>query len=144
MIYVLPILLLASSAAGRDITFPPVAGYQSPMIQGSGSEDADITGAKFAGLTTFANLPYVHCLDKSGSEKYDIAILGAPFDTGVTARPGARFGPNGIRAGSRRIHPDSAWSIYNGRNLFKVTRPTHRIMTYDTGLTPIPGMGHDC
>ncbi|CAD0094349.1 unnamed protein product [Aureobasidium mustum] len=119
MISALSVLLLASTAAGRDITFPPVAGYQSPMIQVSGHESIDITGAKFAGLTTFANLPYVHCLDQSGSEKYDIAILGAPFDTGVTARPGARFGPNGIRAGSRRIQPEFAYSIYNGRNLFK-------------------------
>lgn len=90
------------------------------MMHVSGHESIDITGAKFAGLTTFANLPYVHCLDESGSEKYDIAVLGAPFDTGVTARPGARFGPNGIRAGSRRIHPDSAWSIYNGKNVFQV------------------------
>lgn len=120
MISALSILLLASTAAGRDITFPPVAGYQSPMMHVSGHESIDITGAKFAGLTTFANLPYVHCLDESGSEKYDIAILGAPFDTGVTARPGARFGPHGIRAGSRRIHPDMAWSIYNGKNVFKV------------------------
>ena len=120
MISALSVLLLASTATGRDITFPPVAGYQSPMMHVSGHEDIDITGAKFAGLTTFANLPYVHCLDESGSEKYDIAILGAPFDTGVTARPGARFGPNGIRTGSRRIHPDAAWSIYNGKNVFKV------------------------
>ncbi|KAG9687316.1 Arginase/deacetylase, partial [Aureobasidium melanogenum] len=119
MISALSVLLLASTATGRDITFPPVAGYQSPMMHVSGHEDIDITGAKFAGLTTFANLPYVHCLDESGSEKYDIAILGAPFDTGVTARPGARFGPNGIRTGSRRIHPDAAWSIYNGKNVFK-------------------------
>ncbi|KAH0368949.1 Arginase/deacetylase, partial [Aureobasidium melanogenum] len=118
MISALSILLLASTAAGRDITFPPVAGYQSPMHV-LGHESIDITGAKFAGLTTFANLPYVHCLDESGNEKYDVAILGAPFDTGVTARPGARFGPNGIRTGSRRIHPDSAWSIYNGKNVFK-------------------------
>jgi agmatinase len=145
MISVLSILLLASSAAGRDITFPPVAGYQSPMmIQGSGLEDADITGAKFAGLTTFANLPYVHCLDKAGSEKYDIAILGAPFDTGVTARPGARFGPNGIRAGSRRIHPDFSWSIYNGRNLFKVIMKTCQAVPCDTKLTSKQGVGHDC
>ncbi|KAH0001256.1 Arginase/deacetylase, partial [Aureobasidium melanogenum] len=119
MISALSILLLASTTAGRDITFPPVAGYQAPMMHVSGHESIDITGAKFAGLTTFANLPYVHCLDQDGSEKYDIAILGAPFDTGVTARPGARFGPNGIRTGSRRIHPDSAWSIYNGKNVLK-------------------------
>lgn len=33
---------------------------------------------------------------------------------GVTARPGARFGPKGIRQGSRRISPDAGWSIYTG------------------------------
>ena len=32
----------------------------------------------------------------------------------VTARPGARFGPTGIRQGSRRIMPEFAWSIYSG------------------------------
>lgn len=37
---------------------------------------------------------------------------------GVTARPGARFGPGGIRQGSRRIRPDGAWSIYTGENVF--------------------------
>lgn len=73
-----------------------------------GLDDEDISQTKFAGLTTFANLPYVHCLaaeeeedeeegdeddgkknkkekrkkKKSvGVEKFDIAILGAPFDT---------------------------------------------------------------
>ena len=35
----------------------------------------------FLGLTTFANIPYVSCLSDSSTEKYDIAILGAPFDT---------------------------------------------------------------
>lgn len=86
------------------------------MIETSGHYSGDITGAKFAGLTTFANTPYVHCLNKEGNELYDIAILGAPFDTGVTARPGARFGPSGIRSGSRRIRPDGAWNVYTGKN----------------------------
>ena len=34
---------------------------------------------------------------------------------GVTARPGARFGPKGIRLGSRRL---GGWSIYTGENVF--------------------------
>ena len=39
------------------------------------------------GLMTYANIPYVHCLaDEAGGEeykgeRYDIAVLGAPFDT---------------------------------------------------------------
>lgn len=35
-------------------------------------------------------------------EPFDIAILGAPFDTAVTYRPGARFGPRAIRHASGR------------------------------------------
>lgn len=30
--------------------------------------------------------------------------VGAPFDTGTSYRPGARFGPSGIRQGSRRLN----------------------------------------
>ncbi|KAF2083616.1 Arginase/deacetylase [Saccharata proteae CBS 121410] len=80
---------------------------------------ADISTAKFAGLTTFANLPYVHALAPGGSEeveRFDIAVLGAPFDTGVTARPGARYGPGGIRRGSSRIEAETGYSIYTGKN----------------------------
>lgn len=32
----------------------------------------------------------------------------------VTARPGARFGPGGIRQGSRRMMPQFAWDVYSG------------------------------
>ena len=31
-------------------------------------------------------------------------LIGAPFDTGTSYRPGARFGPSGIRQGSRRLN----------------------------------------
>jgi hypothetical protein len=41
-----------------------------------------VTGSQFSGLTTFANLPYVNCLVEEDAESsYDIAFLGAPFDT---------------------------------------------------------------
>jgi hypothetical protein len=41
------------------------------------------TDSEFFGLTTYAHLPYVNCFkpDETGPGKYDIAILGAPFDT---------------------------------------------------------------
>ncbi|KAL1306737.1 hypothetical protein AAFC00_005402 [Neodothiora populina] len=116
--------LLAASVNGRDIVFPSVAGYQTPFsMQRNLDDGVDISSAKFAGLTTFANLPYAHCLAAgAGADapgQYDIAILGAPFDTGVTARPGARYGPGGIRLGSRRIVPEMAYSVYTGKNIFK-------------------------
>ncbi|KAE8379832.1 hypothetical protein BDV26DRAFT_303392 [Aspergillus bertholletiae] len=113
-------LIVSTSVVARDIVFPPIA-----AIQGSGQvplgkyDSVDITtGSQFSGLTTFAHLPYVNCLvdDQAHSTPYDIAILGAPFDTGVTARPGARYGPGGIRLGSRRLQ---GWSIYTGVNVFQ-------------------------
>ncbi|MCX7624070.1 MAG: agmatinase [Thermomicrobium sp.] len=58
---------------------------------------------RFSGLRTFARFP--HTVELDG---VDLAIVGIPFDTGVTYRPGARFGPAAIREQSSRIeeyHP---------------------------------------
>ena len=54
----------------------------------------------------FANVRHINCFSAVNTtyvEPYDIAILGAPFDTATTGRPGARFGPQGIRLGSHTI-----------------------------------------
>lgn len=64
----------------------------------------------FTGPLAFSHLPYHRCLE-DGSPAFDIAVLGMPFDTAVTYRPGARFGPTGIRIGSRRIHDRRSWSL---------------------------------
>jgi agmatinase len=58
---------------------------------------------RFAGPATFARLPRLDQVDRC-----DVAIVGVPFDGGTTYRPGARFGPAAIRAGSRLLrgyHP---------------------------------------
>ncbi|RYP67298.1 hypothetical protein DL771_007316 [Monosporascus sp. 5C6A] len=55
----------------------------------------------FTGISTFAHLKHVKCLT-TPTELFDIAIVGAPFDTAVSYRPGARFGPRAIRAASAR------------------------------------------
>jgi agmatinase len=55
---------------------------------------------RYAGAATFARLPRI---DEVAS--YDVAILGAPFDGGVSFRPGARFGPSSIRQASRNLRP---------------------------------------
>ncbi len=58
---------------------------------------------RFAGLATFARLP---TLEQVGS--CDVAVVGVPFDSGTTYRPGARFGPAAIRQASRLLrthHP---------------------------------------
>jgi agmatinase len=55
---------------------------------------------RYAGLATFARLPQRYEVDR-----YDIAVVGVPFDSGVTYRPGARFGPAAIRQVSRLLKP---------------------------------------
>ncbi|KAI0285483.1 Arginase/deacetylase [Russula aff. rugulosa BPL654] len=65
----------------------------------------------FTGPLAFSHLPYIRCLEDT-DRAFDIALLGMPFDTAVTYRPGARFGPQGIRVGSRRSLPGYAtWSL---------------------------------
>ena len=55
---------------------------------------------RYAGLTTFARLPRLEDVDH-----YDVAVVGVPWDSGVTYRPGARFGPSAIRQASRLLRP---------------------------------------
>ena len=39
----------------------------------------------------------------------DLAILGIPFDTATSGRPGARFGPRGVRAASAQLSWERHW-----------------------------------
>lgn len=55
---------------------------------------------RYGGLSTFARLPR-----REEVATYDVAIVGVPFDAGVTYRPGARFGPAHIRQSSRLLRP---------------------------------------
>lgn len=77
-----------------------------------GGRDDEVVGPvdslqmpRFAGPTTFARLP---TLDSVGQA--EVAIIGVPFDSGVVYRPGARFGPAAIRAGSKMLRPFNAWT----------------------------------
>lgn len=64
-----------------------------------GPVDATVV-PRFAGPATFARLPRLDEVDRA-----DVAIIGVPFDAGVSYRPGARFGPAHIRAASRLLRP---------------------------------------
>jgi arginase family enzyme len=55
---------------------------------------------RYAGEATFARLPRLAEVDRA-----DVAVLGVPFDSGVSYRPGARFGPSHIRESSRLLRP---------------------------------------
>ena len=55
---------------------------------------------RFAGITTFMRLP-----NRSEPADLDVGVFGVPFDLGTSNRPGARFGPRGIREESVMIRP---------------------------------------
>ncbi|WP_284745366.1 agmatinase [Amycolatopsis sp. RTGN1] len=55
---------------------------------------------RFAGFATFARLPRIDQVTHA-----DIAVVGVPFDSGVSYRPGARFGPAAVREASRLLRP---------------------------------------
>ncbi|HEX7996209.1 MAG TPA: agmatinase [Streptosporangiaceae bacterium] len=71
------------------------------ITEGSRVGQVDATKVpRFAGPATFARLPRIDEVDGA-----DAAVLGVPFDSGVTYRPGARFGPTHIRESSRLLRP---------------------------------------
>mgnify|MGYP000063309282 CR=1 FL=1 len=70
-----------------------------PPSEPLGPPDARVV-PRFAGPDTFARLPR---LDEVAHAA--VAVVGVPFDAGVSYRPGARFGPAGIRAGSKLLRP---------------------------------------
>ena len=55
---------------------------------------------RYAGPATFARLPRIDEVDRA-----DVALVGMPFDSGVSYRPGARFGPAHVRAASKLLRP---------------------------------------
>ena len=62
----------------RNLTYPEFA---DPMVR-----------PRYLGIPTFMRTPYVEDLST-----LDIALVGIPYDGGVTNRPGARHGPREIR-----------------------------------------------
>lgn len=55
---------------------------------------------RFGGIATFMRLP-----GRTDPADLDVAIVGVPFDLGTSNRPGARFGPRGMRSESALIRP---------------------------------------
>jgi agmatinase len=64
-----------------------------------GPADARVV-PRFAGLASFARLPLLRDLERAR-----VAVVGVPFDAGVTYRPGARWGPAHVRQASRLLRP---------------------------------------
>jgi agmatinase len=64
-----------------------------------GQVDATVV-PRYGGAATFARLPRIDEVART-----DVAVVGVPFDSGVSYRPGARFGPAHIRESSRLLRP---------------------------------------
>jgi agmatinase len=84
--------------------YPIVSGNTVPVTS---SPDRDPVGPvdaskipRYAGLSTFARLRR-----REDVARMDVAVVGIPFDSGVSYRPGARFGPSHIRQSSRLLRP---------------------------------------
>ncbi len=56
---------------------------------------------RFENSSTFARLPRIDEVNDEAS----IVVMGVPFDSGVSYRPGTRFGPSAIRQGSKLLRP---------------------------------------
>ena len=86
-----------------DPFFKPVSGFDLP---------------RFAGVPTFMRLPHVS-LDNPKISDVDIGIIGVPWDSGTTNRPGPRHGPRQLRDASTMIraqHPVSGIRPYEKLN----------------------------
>ena len=82
---------------------------------------------------SFYKVPWAVDEDAIRRAGADVAIVGAPYDEGVSARPGARFGPMAIRSAHVTTGP-SAWSIQTE------VAPFDALTVVDAGDAPIvPG-----
>lgn len=70
-----------------------MSSYQPPSASGS---------PRFCNMGAFMRLPQAQ-----SAENLDFGIIGIPFDTAASFRPGARFGPNGVRNISAMIKPNN-------------------------------------
>lgn len=97
---------------------------------------------RYVGPSTFARLPRIDEVRHA-----DVALLGIPFDSGVSYRPGARFGPEAVRAGSKLLRPYhpgldvSPWAELQivdagdvSVNPFSISEAVHQIELAASGL----------
>jgi agmatinase len=74
---------------------------------------------RYTGVRTFAGLEHVP-LDRLPGRTADAVVVGVPFDTATSWRPGARFGPEAIRSASsllRPWHPVHSVEVFGARTV---------------------------
>lgn len=114
--------------ASREVTYPDKDDITDIV---SGRSDRYVSNP-LSGFLSFAHLPLTNCF--SGETEFDIGIVGATFDTGVSFRPGSRFGPLGIRMATKRM---SSGSISPFRKNFSLFKDGKIVDCGDPPMTPI-------
>ncbi|WP_336096261.1 agmatinase [Roseovarius sp. CH_XMU1461] len=77
-----------------DTFFHPISGFELP---------------RFAGVPTFMRLPHV-APDHARFDEVEIGLIGVPWDSGTTNRPGPRHGPRQLRDASTMMRAQHAVS----------------------------------
>ncbi|WP_372611053.1 agmatinase [Aquicoccus sp.] len=126
-----------------DAFFHPVSGFDLP---------------RFAGIPTFMRLPHVPH-GHAHFEEVEIGLVGVPWDSGTTNRPGPRHGPRQLRDASTMIraqHPLSGLRPFEavncadlgdvGPNPADISESMERITTFydrilDAGIVPLTAGG---
>lgn len=86
-----------------DSFFQPISGFDLP---------------RFAGVPTFMRLPHV-APDHDRFDQVQVGLIGVPWDSGTTNRPGPRHGPRQLRDASTMIraeHPVSGVRPFEAMN----------------------------
>lgn len=98
----------------------------------------------FGGIVTFGHFKHFDCFNPDFFEKeIDIAIVGSPFDTGTSYRPGARMGPEAIRSAGRRLGEGITPVRGNGKKGSKLVdidpynKKSHNLSIVDCGDVPM-------
>jgi agmatinase len=76
----------------RELGERPEYGGRDPRVKAFLDALGEEFPEPYAGISTLLDAPHREKL-----EGLDVALVGVPFDLGVTNRPGARFGPRAIR-----------------------------------------------
>ncbi|KAF5368499.1 hypothetical protein D9758_002149 [Tetrapyrgos nigripes] len=126
-------LLLAFCSVGQSLEQSPFLDPQAPQVtkQTWKEKYGEQFDQPFSGPLSFSHLTYARCLEDE-SVNFDIALLGMPFDTGVSYRPGARFGPYAIRSGSRRQKEGRGYTMSWANNPY-----TSGLKIVDCGDVPV-------
>lgn len=91
-----------------------------------------VGGLGWHGIPTFFMLPVALNAEDLKAGKVDVAILGAPLDTGVGMR-GAAFGPRAVRTSERYV----GWGAFSDPHLHVMVNWTKELNVVDYGDSPI-------